>query len=268
MGRVLSGLSGAERRVLTLSWILATAIVILVMTIDIMTRRHVRPDEPLLAPVIDEGSSAIMTLIVLAIPAAVVFWTRRARPPGALLAPVHAIAALIYSIVHVGGFVALRVMAYPVMGRHYGFDVRTEYPYEFGKDLIAYIFGALVFWLVLRWVDGFVPGQPARTTYDIQDGARLLRIPTAEIRAVRSAGNYIEFHLADGRRPLRRSSLAAVEAELSSHGFVRTHRSWLVNKACVTGLRPEGSGDYAVELGEIEAPLSRRYREALPALRD
>jgi DNA-binding LytR/AlgR family response regulator len=40
-----------------------------------------------------------------------------------------------------------------------------------------------------------------------------------------------------------------------------------VNSARVTGLRPEGSGDYAVELGAVEAPLSRRFREALAVLR-
>ena len=64
-----------------------------------------------------------------------------------------------------------------------------------------------------------------------------------------------------------RSPLAALEARLAPLGFVRTHRSWLVNGACVTELRPEGSGDYAVVLGELEAPLSRRFPAALKALR-
>ena len=85
--------------------------------------------------------------------------------------------------------------------------------------------------------------------------------------AVRSAGNYAEFLLADGRRPLMRTPLAALEARLAPLGFVRTHRSWLVNAARVTGVKPEGSGDYAVELDEVEAPLSRRFREALAILR-
>jgi DNA-binding LytR/AlgR family response regulator len=103
--------------------------------------------------------------------------------------------------------------------------------------------------------------------FDIRDGARLVRTPIPDILAVRSAGNYAEFLLADGRRPLTRSSLTALEGELAAHAFVRTHRSWLVNSARVTGLRPEGSGDYAVELGAVEAPLSRRYPEALALLR-
>jgi DNA-binding LytR/AlgR family response regulator len=48
---------------------------------------------------------------------------------------------------------------------------------------------------------------------------------------------------------------------------VRCHKSWLINRARVTGLKPEGSGDYAVELGALEVPLSRRYPEALAALK-
>ncbi|MDB5457166.1 MAG: DNA-binding response regulator, partial [Caulobacter sp.] len=101
----------------------------------------------------------------------------------------------------------------------------------------------------------------------IRDGARMVRAPVADILAVRAVGNYAEFVLADGRRPMTRSSLVALEGQLAGHGFLRTHRSWLVNPARVTGLRPEGSGDYAVELGAVQAPLSRRFPEALAALR-
>jgi DNA-binding LytR/AlgR family response regulator len=51
------------------------------------------------------------------------------------------------------------------------------------------------------------------------------------------------------------------------HGFVRVHRSWLVNAMQMTGLKPQGSGDYAVELGALTVPLSRRFPEALAKLR-
>ena len=95
----------------------------------------------------------------------------------------------------------------------------------------------------------------------------MVRTQLSDILAVRSAGNYAEFLLSDGRRPLMRTSLGGLQGRLGPQGFVRTHRSWLVNAARVTGLRPEGSGDYAVELGAVEVPLSRRFREALEALR-
>ncbi len=66
-----------------------------------------------------------------------------------------------------------------------------------------------------------------------------------------------------------RSTLAATEAELGPHGFVRTHRSWLVNVARVRELEAVGSGDFVLRLeGGAEAPLSRRFRAAMERLRE
>ena len=77
----------------------------------------------------------------------------------------------------------------------------------------------------------------------------------------------MEFVLCDGRKLLMRSPLSALETELASRGFLRTHRSWLVNAARMTALEPEGSGDYTVELESLKVPLSRRYPQALEKLR-
>ena len=95
----------------------------------------------------------------------------------------------------------------------------------------------------------------------------MIQLDPSQITAVASAGNYVEFVLRDGRRLLMRSPLAAVEEDLSSRGFVRTHRSWLVNGALVTALTPEGSGDYTVVLPDLTVPLSRRYKAALARIR-
>jgi DNA-binding LytR/AlgR family response regulator len=103
--------------------------------------------------------------------------------------------------------------------------------------------------------------------FDIRDGARLTRVAVSEILAIASAGNYVEFVLRDGRRLLMRSPLGAIENELAPHGFLRVHRSWLVNALQMTALEPEGSGDYTVKLGALSVPLSRRFPEALAKLR-
>ena len=103
--------------------------------------------------------------------------------------------------------------------------------------------------------------------FTIRDGARIVRVKMSDILAVSSAGNYVEFVLRDGRRPLMRTPLSAIETELSPRGFVRVHRSWLVNAAQMTGLTPQGSGDYTVELGDLTVPLSRRFPQALAKLR-
>lgn len=179
----------------------------------------------------------------------------------------HAAAALAYTLLHVGGFVALRKVVYAAMGDSYGAGpLLDEFPYELRKDLLTYAANVTLFWLVGDRQRRARKVEP-RPTFDIRDGSRLVRVAIDDIVAVSSAGNYVEFWLADGRRPLMRATLAAVEVELERSGFVRAHRSWLVNAARVTGLRPDGSGDWTVQLGLIEAPLSRRFPGALERLR-
>ena len=267
------GLSGAERRALGVGWLVALAIVTLVTIFNVLTRSHDHPERGVLAPLIAEVSSALVTMAVVALPAAIALWLRRGSPPWWLATPVIVLGAAIYPVLHVSGFVALRKLAFAgLLERHYQFggQVFGEFFYEAGKDVPAYALSVAAFWLALRWLapaGALAPDVAPPAWFDIRDGARLVRAPIGEILAVRSAGNYAEFLLSDGRRPLMRTSLGGLEARLAPLGFVRTHRSWLVNSARVTGLRPEGSGDYAVELGVVEAPLSRRFREALAILR-
>ena len=268
---VLFGISGEEWRSILRAWLLGIGLIATICVVNILTIQHDDPDLPPLFPVLWEGSSALVTLMIFAIPAAVALWTHRSRPAWWQAAPVHLVAVLAYSALHVAGFVALRKLAYLVLLQQtYDFgDLSREFPYEFRKDLLAYGIAWIIFFLALRQggQQATALTSPSLATFDIQDGARLVRVPINDILAVRSAGNYVEFVLVDSRRPLMRTPLAAIQTDLTEHGFVRSHRSWLVNKAKVTGLRPEGSGDYAVELGALEAPLSRRFPEALAALR-
>lgn len=271
------GMSGAERRLLLRGWLCGLAIVAAITVINILTIIHDAPRLGPWRPAIWEISSGLVTVFIMLLPAAVALWTHRTRPTLLRALPVHAVALLIYSALHVTGFVVLRKIAHRlILDEGYDFGpIGPEFVYELRKDVIAYVLGFVVFWLLARMARDVVAEAPATASpaaaapamFDIRDGARLVRTPVGEILAVRSAGNYAEFLLADGRRPLTRSSLTALESELSSQGFLRTHRSWLVNTMRVTGLRPEGSGDYAVELGAVEAPLSRRYPEALAVLR-
>jgi DNA-binding LytR/AlgR family response regulator len=266
-------MSGEERQGVWRAWLLGVGLISCIAVVNVLTIRHDAPRLGTLAPAIWEASSALVTMLIFMIPAAVAVWTTRTSPRWWRAAPVHLAAVVLYSVLHVAGFVALRKLAYlAMMDGPYRFGpLSTEFPYEFRKDLLAYGLASIIYYLSLRRSarEAAVHAQTATAaaSFDIRDGARLVRVPVSEIVAVRSAGNYAEFLLADGRRPLMRSSLGALETGLAGHGFVRTHRSWLVNPARVTGLRPEGSGDYAVELGAIEAPLSRRFPKALAALR-
>ena len=267
------GLSGEERQGLWRAWLLGVSLISCICVVNVLTIRHDAPRLGTLGPAIWEVSSAMVTFVISAIPALVALWTTRTSPRWWRAAPIHLVAVLIYSVLHVSGFVALRKLAYVVLLREpYRFGpLSSEFPYEFRKDLMAYGLASIIYYLSLRRsareAATVAREVSSAASFDIRDGARLVRVPVIEILAVRSVGNYAEFLLADGRRPLMRSSLSALEDALGAHGFLRTHRSWLVNPARVTGLRPEGSGDYAIELGEVESPLSRRFPQALTALR-
>lgn len=268
------GMSGEERQGLSRAWLLGASLIACICVVNILTIRHDAPRLGTLGPVIWETSSTLVSLVIFVIPALAALWSKRTSPPWWLAALVHLAAVILYSVLHVSGFVALRKLAYwAAMDGPYHFGrLSTEFPYEFRKDLMAYGLASIIYYLSLKrsvW-ESAAASRPATTppaTFDIRDGGRLLRVPVAEILAVRSAGNYAEFLLADGRQPLMRTSLRALEEVLGAHGLIRTHRSWLVNPSRMTGLRPEGSGDYAVELGTTEAPLSRRFPQALAALR-
>jgi DNA-binding LytR/AlgR family response regulator len=265
-------MTGEERLWLGRAWLLGACLIAAISVVNVLTIQHDVPKLGVLPPSIWEGSSALVTLVIFAVPAGMAYWMVRQRPRWWFAIPAHLLAVLVYSVLHVSGFVVLRKLAYGVL-LHEGYDfgpISTEFPYEFRKDMMSYGLATIIYWLALRRSAQHPSGASVETppaTFDIQDGARMIRVPVAELLAVRSAGNYVEFVLADDRRPLMRSSLAAIQDSLSRHGFVRSHKSWLVNKARVTGLKPEGSGDYAIELGALEVPLSRRFPEALAALR-
>jgi DNA-binding LytR/AlgR family response regulator len=264
----------ADRRDLVSGWVTIAVVALLVMTVNAMTARSDMPDTAWWEPWSWEVSSAVTTLALMWLP----WLTMVLAPPTDLSGPglarrlrfggVHLVGVVVFSVLHVAGFVALRRLTYGLMDAGpYEFNgLAGRFLYEFRKDLLSYGTFVAVFWLVGRLRRGReAPLRPV--SFDIRDGGRIIRAPLEDIVAVSSAGNYVEFCLADGRRPLMRATLAAIEVELEGFGFVRAHRSWLVNARKVTGLRPEGSGDWTVELGPVEAPLSRRYPQALERLK-
>lgn len=263
------GTSGTLRRTFLYGFAAAATLVAAVNTLNVITMGHEQPQLGLAGPLVWEASSWTSLIAFFWIP-----WIGyRLAPP--FVRPrwrliLHIPTALLFSLAHVGGFIALRKLAYWLNGEHYDFGAfLPHFFYELRKDSLGYMLFIAGFALIehllrqQQLID--MPGQTL--TFDIRDGARLIRVSLSDIVAVTSAGNYVEFVLGDGRRPMMRSPLSALEDELGPRGFVRTHRSWLVNAARMTALRPEGSGDYTVELESLNVPLSRRYPQALERLR-
>lgn len=264
MGGDNMGTGGTSRRTFWYAYATTAVFAGAVNLLNILTIRHDRPGLGLVEPAIWEGSSWLSLLVLF--PIAWIFWRLAPLRSGWGLL-LHLPGALLYSLAHVGGFIALRKLAYWALGGRYVFG--ENFLYELSKDALAYglfVAGiALVEHLLRQQQLIQTPGQTL--TFDIRDGAKLTRVRLSDILAITSAGNYVEFALEDGRRLLMRKSLSALESDLEGRGFVRIHRSWLVNAARVTALKPEGSGDYEISLGDLEVPLSRRFKPALAKLR-
>ncbi len=268
-----SGTSGVR---MTAAWALTAAVMGLAAFVNVMTslddarRGGVRL--PLALPLTLELTSAVATLCSVFI----IVIALRLAPPGRgpwwRWAAIHLGSSLAFSAVHVTLMTLLRAAIATLAHYPYSFSL-SELPYEYRKDLLTYVMIGVLFWLLTRQgpaaVATLASGTPAApATFDIRDGASILRVAVAEIIAVTAAGNYVEFVLEDGRRPLMRASMAAVAAALAPHGFLRTHRSWLVNAGRVRALTAAGSGDFRLDLGcGLTAPLSRRYPAALTQLK-
>jgi hypothetical protein len=260
---------GWLRQAFLASFAIAAATAGVINAMNVIQLAHDNPGSGFAGPIVTEGTSFITFLLFFWIPwFAWLVAPPFVRPRWKLL--IHIPGALIFALCHVGGFVLLRKLVFWLAGSQYVYGpLATQFLYELRRDALAYVLFAVWFALIpLFWrkpAPALGPGEAL--TFDIRDGAKLTRVRLDEILAIGSLGNYVEFSLRDGRRLLMRSSLSALESELAPRGFLRTHRSWLMNAKHVTALKPEGSGDYTVELASLTVPLSRRYPQALAKLR-
>jgi len=224
-------------------------------------------------PVVWEVSSSIALFAALWIVFGAVDRTARLGLSWRRALPLHVAAACAFSAQHCLGMWTLRRIAYTIVGASYGWSVPPgQVLYEFRKDVVSYVVIALIrqgLRHARRAAPHAVPAvAPVPAIFDIKDGARLHRVPAADILAIASAGNYVEILLADGRKIMMRATLSGLLAEPALAAFLRVHRSWIVNPGAVRGMAPEGSNDFLLTLaGGATVPLSRRYPEALAQLR-
>lgn len=289
-----NGISSLRRPFLFILLLILVSNSVNVLTILQDAARGGRSTDPIW-PIMTEATSGIALLLVVFIPALAL--SRAPIPsPWWRQALVHGGAVLAYSCLHVVGMMVTRQIAAGLLGLDYTFPVTVDVlAYEFRKDVVSYFVTVMVF-LACGHGRGTaaavappampVAGEPlpppvtapspppplsvemAEPRFDIQDGAKIYRVPVAEIIAARAAANYVEFVLTDGRRPLMRTTLTQLAGTLAPHGILRTHRSWLVNARHVKAVVPEGSGDHELTLSDgITAPLSRRFPDALVSLR-
>jgi two-component system LytT family response regulator len=115
-----------------------------------------------------------------------------------------------------------------------------------------------------------VPSPPIASTVDrlpikANDG-RIIVIRLADIDWIEADGDYVSVHVG-GKTWLMRETIADMELRLALSGFVRIHRSALVNAERVKELRPRDKGEYTVVLNNgTELKLTRNYRASVERL--
>jgi two-component system, LytTR family, response regulator len=95
---------------------------------------------------------------------------------------------------------------------------------------------------------------------------RVMIVNVADIEWVEADGDYVSVHVG-AKSWLLRETIAAAESRLALSGFVRIHRSTLVNINRVRELLPLSKGEFLVVLCDgTKLKLSRNYRFALERL--
>ncbi|NQE63073.1 LytTR family DNA-binding domain-containing protein [Caulobacter sp. RHG1] len=218
-------------------------------------------------PLLDEVSSS---LVWLALAPVVVLVFRLLSPPRVrwiFAAPLHLVVAALVSLAHYGLTRLLRAVAHVVSGQDFQLPVTwAGYVGDLYRDGLTYVLLGLVYCgahalLVAR----NKPTESAvGSVLEVRDGAQTVYVPVADILWVEAAGNYVELHTVGDRAILMRTTLAGIGERLESLGFLRIHRSRLVNTVSVTSIESHASGDATLLLtGGKMVSASRRYRPML-----
>ncbi|MGH8283943.1 MAG: LytTR family DNA-binding domain-containing protein [Gammaproteobacteria bacterium] len=229
-------------------------------------------------PAVWEYSSALLILVLIPF----IAWFNNHVHIGARTwkwaMPLHLLATVPFSIIHVSGMVGLRKLAYHAAGLHYDFGAPlVNWIYEYRKDFLSYwvILAALYAFRIYRlWLES--RSSPAMPTAPTAHGGierlvvkklnREFILNTAEIDRIEADGNYVKLYVRDASYPLR-ESLASLEKKLDAHRFARVHRGHIVNIDRIREIQPWDSGDYRILLKDGSfVNFSRRYRSRLPQL--
>ncbi len=219
-------------------------------------------------PVLWETTSAIVIVGL----APLVGGAMRRWPPLADKIPsfalIHFFLTVPFALAHIVFIFLTRETAYRVFGARYGFfddGVAITLLYEWRKDVLVYAAIAATYWIFqsIAARRHAASSRPADDRIELRDGGAAVFLAPNDISHVEAAGNYVEFHTA-AKSHLVRGTLASWEERLAARGFIRVHRSRLVNRGKIAALRPTQAGDVEISLVDGQSIVgSRRYRAML-----
>jgi two-component system, LytTR family, response regulator len=107
------------------------------------------------------------------------------------------------------------------------------------------------------------PPRPRPARLVVRSPGRLLFVDVTDIDWIEAASYYACLHVGADTHIIRRT-LSELETDLRADGFVRIHRSIIVNLARIQGLALQSGGEYEVVLkSQVRLRLSRRFRKQL-----
>lgn len=268
----------AERRALVRALVLGVAVIAVVYVVNSfsVTTELARNDDPRGAGYAWALEGTAVTAMLVQLPfvlwLGIVFPFERGRWGRALA--LHLAGVLVYGVVQIALMSMFRGAVWPILFDRpfaYGDSLIGTFVYEFRKQAAAY----LGFQLILSTsraierlrLEAAAARTEARTRHRItlKCGGRTVFAEAAEFTMAKAAGNYVEARFG-ARDILARMTLGELDGLLTEAGVdaVRTHRSFLVNRAAITETIPTGEGDVRIVLSDgSEVPGSRRYREGL-----
>ena len=219
--------------------------------------------------------SSIATIILVA--PVLFFGVRRVRHASTwpLRLALAAAAIIVFSTLHICGMVGIRKFVMWLAGGSYDFHFSAAtLIYEFRKDVVTCLLIGGTLWLIdsrrqAQPIPATTPttAEPAPHLVWLRDGSTRIRIEPKEIIWISSAGNYVEYSLANGGNHLVRGTLAAAESQLARHNLARVHRTRLANldRVKAVELKPSGDFELTFDTGQTVAG-SRRYKNAIASL--
>ena len=186
----------------------------------------------------------------------------------------------LFALGHYSLLIVLRIVVFAANGLRYG-GARSHLDnlvFEYQKDIKIYL-GMVAIIALYRQFRRRTPTSqadpatlagdaapragpyPGKIVVQTGRGERLLSI--GDIDYLEAARNYVSIH--SGRNEyLLRETLASLEGKLAQSGFLRTHRSFIVNVERIAEIRAASGGacEIVLESGQ-HIPLSRGYRDAV-----
>ena len=244
------------------------AVILVFWTLDTLAKRNIRQvdgigldDFRLVAEQLTSG------LAVWLLVPAVAWWLNRfpvsrGQIPSKIAG--HLLGSALFAAAHYFLMSAMRAVSYPWFGRTW---INSEFwlnnlLVEYQKDIKIYV-GIVAIISIYRRMRQQRAGSGDRLVVQAGSGERLIEY--TDIECLEASRNYVSV-FTDEREYLLRETLASLEGRLADRGFLRTHRSYLVNQAQVSGIEAADNGGQNLVLRSgRRVPLSRSRRDDVRA---